>query len=350
MSDLKEKVKKLIENEKENGRFSILNTAEHVDLIMQILDNYRKTNDIKEYEEGDELPKRAELIFVTAPTGAGKDSLVSRICHKNPEKKYIELNMDIFRHYFYELMDTNGELTDKNFAQMTNEFAYEIYYTVQEILLQEFPGTNIIITGTLREKDWVEETFRRFKSNEKTNYSVKIACLAVPKKESAISVIQRYIGIVNTQQSRLQEYPGTVRYTSMKYHDETFDRFPSNLEYFQKKYEEEPGKLIDCIEVYRRGQSVYDLDENTRVFSTEESDNESKTALDAVMKLRMRSYKVSFENVMLIINRIKLNQDYLKSQGTLRDVIKDLASVLGYPDVVKRISQMPTGQEEPGDK
>ena len=107
--------------------------------------------------------------------------------------------MDMFRHYFPIFIQDIEKINDKNFASMTNEFSYEIYATIQDILLQEFPGTNIIITGTLREIDWVEKVFYKFKQDEKTDYEIKFACLAVPKKESAISIIQRYLGIIDAR-------------------------------------------------------------------------------------------------------------------------------------------------------
>lgn len=338
MEDLKEKIKDFIQKETEEGRFSLLNTTSSVDLIMQILENYIEKNGISQIKDGEELPRKGELIFVAAPTGAGKDSLVSRLCYRNPEKKYIELNMDIFRYYYSIFIGDKKALTDKNFAQKTNEFSYEIYYAIQEILLKEFPGSNIIITGTLRETGWVEETFERFKKNEETDYTVKIACLAVPKKESAFSVIQRYIGGVDSQKDSLKENAGTIRYTSLQYHDETFDCFPKNLEYFQKKFKDEPGKLIDCIEVYKRGKTAYNLDEETQIYSSNSKET-NEEALDVVLKLRQVPYKVKYEQFALIARRIIVNKDYLKSQCTLEEVIRDLAVILEYPEIIKRINE-----------
>ena len=337
MSDLKEKIRELIEQETKNGHFSVLNSA-NVDLIEQILSNYQHANGLKE-SLPEELPKKGELIFVAAPTGAGKDALVARLNHQNPEKNYIELNMDIFRHYFPQFIDDPQNLTDKNFAQMTNEFAYELYYAIQELLLQEFPGTNIIITGTLRETDWVEQTFEKFKANDKTDYKVKLVCLAVPKTESALSVIHRYVEIVNTQKNRLEYYPGTARYTTMQYHDETYEKFPKNLEYFQEKFEREPGKLIDCIEVHRRGKSVFDLDEDTKIFSTDDEQDSEKTPLDEVIKLRSKPYKAKFEKIDLIMLRIRENKDYLEAQDTLIELLRDLAIILDCPTILKRLDK-----------
>lgn len=341
MNDLRDKIRNLIENEKQKGHFFVLDLDTGANLIQQILENYEKLNNLK--QDFDNLPKKAELVFVAAPTGAGKDTLVARLNHQNPEKNYIELNMDIFRHYFPKFIEKKDTLTDKNFAEMTNEFAYEIFVTIQEILLQEFPGTNIIITGTLREIDWVEDTFVKFKNNEKTDYSVKLACLAVPKKESAISVIQRYVGFVNSQISILENYPGTARYTSMKYHDETFEKFPTNLEILQKNFQENPGEKLDSIEVYKRGKTIRNLDEDTIVYSSE--DDEEKNALKSVLSLRLRPYKVQYEDIALLMYRIKKNKKYLKEQGTLREVIRDLAVILDYPEIVKRIDKLPLEQE-----
>ena len=244
--NLKEKIREIIEKEKNSNHFSVLDSEKSVDLIAQIISNYEKLGKIKksDNENPESEKKKAELIFIAAPTGAGKDNLVAKLNYQNRDKNYIELNMDIFRHYFPFFMDKIGKLTDKNFAVETNEFSYEIFSTIQEILLEEYPGTNIIITGTLREIDWVEETFKRFKSNKKTNYNVKLMCLAVPKKASSIAVIYRYLGIVNTGKERLEKYPGTARYTTMEYHDETFEKFPKNFKYFEDKFNENKGELM----------------------------------------------------------------------------------------------------------
>lgn len=348
MRNLREKIKELIEQKKQEGQFSVLHSETSIQLIQQIISNYERTNGIKQFQEGDTLPKKGELIFVAAPTGAGKDSLVARLCYQNPEKHYIELNMDIFRQYFPYFIKDTDKLSDKTFAEMTNEFAYEIYITIQEILLQEYPGTNIIITGTLREPDWVEKTFEKFKSNEKTDYDVKLVCLAVPKKESAISVIHRYVGIVDAQQNRLEYFPGTARYTSMQYHDETFEKFPQSLEYFQKRFYEAPGRIIDSIEVHRRSKTSFDFEDDTKMFSTEEED--TRSALDVVMQLRLKPYTTKYEDALLIMRRIKNNAEYLKSQDTLREVIRDLALILDYPEIVKKLDELSSDRDEPEGK
>ena len=166
----------------------------------------------------------------------------------------------------------------------------------------------------------------------------------MPKKESAISIIQRYIGIIDTQLERLSRYPGTARYTTMKYHDETFERFPKNFEYFQKKFIDNPGELIDDIEVYTRSKDLRDLSEETRIYSSEK--DTERTALDAINELRNNDYKVSYEIFSLIASRIIKNKEYLKSQGTLREIVKDLAVILNYPKVVEKLEKIPADFDE----
>ena len=338
--DLKEKIREIIEKERSSNHFSILDTNKSVDLIAQIIKNYEDLGKIeaedKNLENGEK--KKGELIFVAAPTGAGKDNLVAKLNYQNKDKNYIELNMDIFRYYFPFFIDKIGKLTDKTFAKETNEFSYEIFSTIQEVLFSEYPGTNIIITGTLREIDWVEEVFKKAKSDEKTDYNVKLACLAVPKKASSIAVIYRYLGIINVGKERLEKYPGTARYTTMEYHDETYERFPKNFEYFERKFKENPGELIDCIEIYNRSKNVTDMKENSRVYSSDE--DKDTTALEVVNELRNKDYKVDYESFSLLVSRIIKNKEYLKSQGTLKEVVRNLAVLLNYPKVVEKLDSL----------
>ena len=196
MIDLREKIKSVINEEKRVNHFKVLDDSS-AELINQIFKNYEVTNNLK--QDFENIPKQAELIFVAAPTGAGKDNLVVKLNVQNPEKNYIELNMDMFRHYFPSFTEDVSKLKDRTFAEQTNQFAYEMYYTIQEILLNEFPGANIIITGTLWKTERVEETFKKYKANKFTDYNVKLVSLAVPYKKSAISIIKRYAKIVDSQ-------------------------------------------------------------------------------------------------------------------------------------------------------
>jgi hypothetical protein len=256
--------------------------------------------------------------------------------------------MDIFRHYFPKFIEDVNELNDRTFARQTNEFAYEIYMTIQEILLSEFPGTNIIITGTLRETDWVEETFRRYKANEFTNYKIKLISLAVPKLESAVSVIKRYITIVDLQSHTEDFLPGTARYTSLLYHDETYEKFPESLKYFEdmtydidennhRVLKSENERIIDAMEVYRRSKIMGDFSEDTLVYSSERSENDNASALEAVNSIREVAPIISNSDMINLLSKINENRKYLKNQGILQELVIDMATILDYPHIVQRL-------------
>ncbi len=342
MIDLRNKIGEIINHERDTEHFSVLDETS-ADLIEQIISNYEVTNNL--HQNFDNLPKQADLIFVAAPTGAGKDSLVARLNHANPEKNYIELNMDMFRHYFSQFIP-NVKLQDRTFAEQTSEFSYEMYYSIQEILLSEFPGTNIIITGTLWKTDWVEETFKKYKSNENTDYRITLASLAVPEKDSAFSILKRYVSIVDNGIIRKKEngeieysehfLPGSARYTSLDYHNATFDRFPKNLKYFQDMFQR--GELIDCMEVYRRSVKESDFSENTLVYSSENPEQSNITALDAVMQLRNSKSQITQDDIFSLFEILtdEKNQSYFKSQNVIEEIIFDLAEILGKQDILQK--------------
>jgi hypothetical protein len=333
MVDLRKKIKEVIDTKKDENEFFVLDDNS-VELIQQIFNGYEVTN--KLHQDFENIPKNAELIFVAAPTGAGKDSLVIKLNTKNPDKHYIELNMDIFRHYYSEFIP-GEELKDKTFAKQTNQFAYEMYVTIQEILLFEFPGTNVIITGTLRETDWVEETFRKYKSNQLTNYTIRLVLLAVPKKESEFSVIKRYIDIVDNMQDSV--LPGTARYTSKEYHDETYEKFPVSVKYFEDKtfdLDEEGNqvlkpkedRLIDAMEVHKRSKIIGDTKEDTLIYSSEKEKYKTTTAFKALEQIRKKNVEIDRKEAIVVLEKMKTNQGYLENQGILKDVALDLAALL----------------------
>lgn len=339
---LKIKLEKLSIKKNGSGHFSVLDESS-AGLINQIINNYEETNGL--HQDFDNIPKKADLIFVAAPTGAGKDSLVIRLNCAHPDKKYIELNMDMFRHYFSQFIP-DVQLQDKTFAEQTSEFSYEMYYTVQEILLSEFPGTNIIITGTLWKTDWVEETFRKYKANENTDYKITLASLAVPEKDSAFSILKRYVSIVDkgiigkdeNGEIIYSDYflPGSARYTSLDYHNATFERFPTNLKYFQDMFQR--GELIDCMEVYRRSTKESDFFEDTLVYSSDNPEQKDITALDAVIRLRNSESQITQDDIFTLFEILtsEKNKSYFKSQEVIEEIIFDLADILGKQDILEK--------------
>jgi len=345
MIDLSEKIKTIIRNETDTGHFSVLDDNS-VGIIQQIFNGYEITNDL--HQDFENIPKQAELLFVVAPTGAGKDSLVSKLKQKYPDKNYIELNIDIFRHYFTEFISDISTLNDRNFAKQTNEFSYEIYRTIQEILLSEFPGANIIITGTLRETDWVEDTLKRFKANTYTDYTIKMLALAVPYKISAISVVKRYVGTVvknfqgkeTTNYSDSEFIPGTIRYTSLSYHDDTYRMFPGNLGYFEKT--ENVNSIIDGFEVYERNGITYS--------STNPIEGQADSAVQAVENLRLKQVDLLEEVDSSAINLLTLileYQQYFKSQGIYDELVCDVGRVLlGYDKLQAMLAEKVLSKEK----
>lgn len=326
MIDLRNKIKDIIIRETEAQHFHELDLTTSVELIQHLLENYEITSNL--HQDFSNLPKNGELIFLVAPTGAGKDSLVIKLNIINPEKKYIELNMDMFRHYFPLFIKDLNSITDKTFAERTNQFSYEIFMTIQEIILNEFPGTNVIITGTLREISWPEKILKNYKNSKTTNYKTKIISLAVPKEESAFSTIKRYAEIIDDQVKRADFQKGSTRYTSLSYHDETFEKFATNLNHFEENFKKYPGKYIDSMEVYRRSKTITDFNDDNLVYSSEREQDKNTTALTTVKELREKEYKVDIETANYILDKIINNIEYLKTQDTFYDIMNNLKTLL----------------------
>lgn len=326
MIDLRNKIKDIITRETEAKHFWELDLNTSVELIQHLLENYEITSNL--HQDFSNLPKNGELIFLVAPTGAGKDSLVIKLNIINPEKKYVELNMDMFRHYFPLFIKDLNSITDKTFAERTNQFSYEIFMTIQEIILNEFPGTNVIITGTLREISWPEQILENYKNSKTTNYKTKIISLAVPKEESAFSTIKRYAEIIDDQVKRSDFQKGSTRYTSLSYHDETFEKFAKNLNHFEESFKKYPGKFIDSMEVYRRSKTITDFKDDNLVYSSEREQDKNTTALNTVKELREKEYKIDIETANYILDKIINNIDYLKTQDTFYDVMTNLKTLL----------------------
>lgn len=338
-------IKRIIEEESKAGRFSIL-CDKYVDLIVQIviseimIGKIRKEN----FRASDEIANRqmAELIFIAAPTGAGKDTLVRKVAHNNSDKKYVVLNMDIFRHYYSAFQDFlkskyPGGLTDREFALQTNGFSYEIYYTMQRLILDNFPGTNVIITGTIRETGWVEDTFRIFKSNPYTQYTNKLLALAVPKNICAFSAIERYLLSIKKYE------PGTARYVSSDYYSDTTEKFTTNLSYFERIVNSGEG-LIDVIEVYKRSTIQNDFSEDTLLYTSDASKNVVRdtklTATQVVESIINADADVGLIKIAVLLDRIKLMQEYLKAQGLYQEVLVAIKAFAEKEKMKKSINQI----------
>lgn len=312
------KVEKIIEEEKAtNPDIKYLNSS-HSKIIAQIISNYELS------QESLQNKSDAKMIFLGAPTGAGKDTLVRKIILENPDRNFVVLNMDMFRYYHDEILDSHESISDKDFALKTNQTSYELYYIIQEIVLREFPGTDVIVTGTMKDLNWVKEIVDRYKNDEKTNYSISLLTLAVPKNESAFSIFERYLNMVNTRGT--SEVP--LRYTDLTYHNATIKDFISNVQFFENEIKSNSeDSRFDSIKVYRRNKDMFNLSENTLIYDSENS-NQEESATQAIYEIMSSNKPIDNNRVYQLLNIIKQNADYLKSQGLYKDVLLNLQKIL----------------------
>jgi len=324
MSDLKELTKQIeliIEEEKKTNPDLKDISVGHANLLAQIVDNFHLTPCAEANPE-------AEMIYLGAPTGAGKDTLVRKIIQNNGNKPYVVLNMDMFRHYHNEISGNMESISDKDFAHITNQTSYELYYLIQEIILRLYPGTNVIVTGTMKDIDWVKEIVNRYKADKKTKYKVSLATLAVPINESAFSIFERYLNMVNTRGK--SKVP--LRYTTLDYHKETTRDFISTIHFFEDDKKANPGSsYFERITVYKRSNDMFDLSEDTLIYDSEKSTTE--TATETLRSVMYKSYQIDPKRMFRLLNIVGENEDYLKSQGLFRDVLVALEETL--PEIDK---------------
>ncbi len=317
MDDLTSKIAELIESQRSTNPDIKFLTSSHAPLVSQIISNYNlKVNK--------ENRPSAEMIYLGAPTGAGKDTLVRKIMADNPDKNFIVLNMDMFRHYHNEIIGSTEYISDINFARQTNQTSFELYHIIQEIILREFPGTNIIVTGTIRDLEWVKDIVMRYRNNPNTNYNISLITLAVPTNESAFSIFERYLYMVNTRDS--SNTP--LRYTDLEYHNDTIGKFTSNVHYFEDDLHYNAGKsFFDSIKVYRRNKDILDLSEDTLVYDSENPSRE-KCAYASIIKIMNTPTTISPERISAVLNIIKSNSEYLKNQNLYKSIIIDLGLIV----------------------
>ena len=322
MDNLIKKVESLIEYEKRtNPDIQHLNTS-HAPLIAQIISNYNLVQ-----APSGTVPQ-AKMIFLGAPTGAGKDTLVRKITADNPDVDFVILNMDMFRHYHREITGSNDYISDKNFAKATNQTSYELYYIIQELILREFPGTSVIVTGTMRDLDWVKEIVNRYKNDSKTNYDISLVTLAVPIKESAISIFERYLRFVDERDLDSQE---PLRYTDLEYHNDTVHKFASNVHFIEDDLHQNPDHLFNSIKVYRRNKDIFDLSEDTLVYDSKKPDP-NKCAHAHIFTIMNSEADITRERVSSLLDIVKRNSEYLKAQNLYESIPKDIESIVVRPD------------------
>ena len=317
LEELTLKIENLIESEKLLNPDNIQNlNSSHAGLIAQILSNY----DLSSKKNSSQ---NAQMVFLAAPTGAGKDTLVRKLMLDNQDKNFVVLNMDMFRHYHNEISPETEDIYDKDFAIKTNQTSYEIYYIIQELILREFPGTNVIVTGTMRDLEWVKQIISRYKNDRLTNYQISLATLAVPTRESSFSIFERYLNMVHTRgNSRIP-----LRYTDLSYHNDTVKKFADNVQYFEKELSSSAeNKFFDSIRVYKRQKDITDFSENTLVYDSNNPEgNGSATA--HIHNIMHSNTKISDIRLAELLNIIDKNSDYLKSQDLFKNILTYLKEI-----------------------
>ncbi|MBR3614823.1 MAG: zeta toxin family protein [Clostridia bacterium] len=319
MNNLIKKTEALIEYEKStNPDIQHINVS-HAPLIAQIVSNYN----LKPVPPG--VKPRAKMIFLGAPTGSGKDTLVRKLTSNNPEDNFVVLNMDMFRHYHREITGSNDYISDKDYAIATNQTSYELYYLIQELILREFPGTSTIITGTMRDLDWIEEIAKRYKFDPKTDYDLSLVTLAVPTRESALSIFERYLRLVDER-----DLSSTIplRYTGLEYHNDTVKKFSTNVRLIEDNFHQDPNnRYFNSIRVYRRNKDIFDLSEDTLIYDSNHPDP-NKCAYAHIFTIMSSQPTISKERISSILDVIKRNSEYLKKQGLYESIIKDIESIV----------------------
>ena len=160
------------------------------------------------------------------------------------------------------------------------------------------------------------------------------------------SILKRYVSIVDTgilgkDEDGKEIYskdflPGSARYTSLDYHNATYDRFPESLRYFQNMFEK--GELIDCMKVYRRSKKELDFSDDTLVYSSDNIMQSDQNALDTVIKLRNSESQITQDDIFSLFEVLtdSKNQSYFKSQNVIEEIVFDLAEILGKQDILKK--------------
>lgn len=325
MSNFEELILKIIEEEKAKNSDIQYLMPKHASLIAQIVSNYKLVD--KSNRDLEDKPE-ATMLFIGAPTGAGKDILVKKIMSDNKEKNFVVLNMDMFRYYHEEIAGKDESILDKDFAIKTNQTSYELYYIIQEIILKLFPGTDAIVTGTIKDLEWVKEIIKRYKEDSKTNYNTHLLALAVPENESAFSIFERYLNLVDMRGTS----SSPLRYTDLSYHSETIKDFISNVGYFENELSN--NLYFNSIKVYRRSKDIYDLSEDTLIYDSENG-IQGATAVSAINSIMNDVQPINSTRAVRLLDIIERNKDYLKSQGLYKNILINLQRIL--PQLSKKI-------------
>lgn len=311
-------IEQLITDERNNNPdIKYLDTS-HSKLVAQIISNYNLQNNQIEAHEN------PLMIFLGAPTGAGKDVLVRKIMSENKDKAFVVLNMDIFRYYHNEISKSFEYISDKDFAKVTNQTSYELYYIIQKIILEKYPNTNVIVTGTIRDLNWVKKIINTYKESKLVHYQISLVTLAVPIIESAFSIYERYLTLVGAREN--SNTP--LRYTELEYHNDTVKEFIQNIKFFEDDLAaNSETSLIDSIKVYCRNKDIAHVEENNLIFDSTASYNSEK-ASDIIGKIMLSEPDINSSRIDNLSNIIINNKYYLEKQELYETIISELKKII----------------------
>ena len=317
---LTSKLKEIIEYERSTNKDIIYIDESNAKLLSQII-----TNMGLKKEKISSNKAKAKMIYLGAPTGAGKDILVRKLRTLEPDRKYIVLNMDIFRYYHSEITGEPDTILDKDYAKKTNQSSYEMYYLIQETILKEYPGTNIIVTGTLKDIEWVKSILRRYRNDSNTDYEIEMNSLAVEKNESAFSIFERYLNLVDARDNSVR----SLRFTDLGYHDATTKDFIKNIETMEENLNGNEGeKLIDGIRVFCRNIDIFDMNEDTIMYDSKRPGDYGDSCIPIISSKMNAFATIDSKRIERLISILRRNRKYLIKQGLYEDILNALREIL----------------------
>ena len=118
----------------------------------------------------------------------------------------------------------------------------------------------------------------------------------------------------------------------MEYHNDTVHKFAENVRLLEDNYHQDPaGRYFDSIKVYRRNKDIFDISEDTLIYDSKKPDP-AKCAHAHIASIMNSEPNITRERIAGILEVIKRNSDYLKSQGLLDTIPKDIESIVVKPD------------------
>ena len=186
--------------------------------------------------KGEQKPR---AVVLGGQPGSGKSAYARSLLMM--DDSYVFINGDDLREYhpnYYCYLQKD----DKSAADMTQK---SVNYWVEELIRYCLHNKlNMIIEGTMRNKDVPIETILKLKQN---GYFVSVAAMSVPYDLSVASINYRY--------SETKRIVGHARYTRIESHDEAFKKIENTVSLILQ----EGVYDVFCV-VKRIGESIHSLD------------------------------------------------------------------------------------------